>query len=280
MKLRLLFFAAFLSLVSCSSDDSSVSGEQEKRLKKITYYEGDTFPVRVLFFQNNKIKTLHLLVISEELGYERTEYFYNDSGLLEKTESYRDNMLYLKTMKEYDSTGRIIKNTTYFYSLEDQSEAIDSITFTYEPGKITAVSGENPANGIFYEFYVNDLDQIYSIEAYGTTTTATYDDGNLASVVSEASSSTTSCTYDNNLVPKGDYLNFYKNMYGNFEPNLVLSNSGFGLVLESSNKYLKTLTKLDETYTYQYEFDEEGYPVRRKEILNGNVVSERVIEYQ
>lgn len=208
----------------------------------------------------------------------RDEYFYTENGLLDYIEGYRNQNLVYKYQLSYDSLGKIITYQIISYPVDGQLDFVININYTYQADKIIAQSDENSPGGIYYEFYLNNLGQVNKMDVFGNISEVTYQEGKLVSW--SGNDVTILYTYNENTLPKGDYLKFYKNMFGDYEPNLVLYSAGFSLLLDSSVNYLSEESSSFETYTYQYEYDEEGYPTRKKKINEGNIIEEDLIEYE
>ncbi|RYJ42342.1 hypothetical protein [Flavobacterium beibuense] len=297
MKLRLLFFAAFLSLASCSSDDSTDPVNEnpdptppvEKNLKKIKeyYVNGESEQlIMVTLCANNKIDQM--------IGYENDDpleigsiydYSYNAQGRLSDIDvHFYNGFTDSSSSFEYDEQGRLIN----FDNVNDGSSTHWRREYTYNNEDNVVTGDYDPGGNLPNTFYLNGDGIIYKMEYineyYNSATEVNYEGNNILSrTLTSYGSSTVNYTYDYETEVKGEYLNLFRNSFGGLS-NMVLYEVDFNFALSSPDNYRLTESKTNSTdinYYYEYSFDEEGYPVEVRELYNnGNVFKKIVIEYE
>ncbi|WP_417353053.1 hypothetical protein [Flavobacterium alkalisoli] len=297
MKLRLLFFAAFLSLASCTSDDSTDPVNEnpdptppvEKNLKKIKeyYVNGENEQlIMVTLCENNKIDQM--------IGYENDnpleigsiyDYSYNTQGRLSDIDVHFYNGFTDSSASfEYDGQGRLIN----FDNVNDGSSTHWRREYIYNNEDNVVTGNYNPGGNLPNTFYLNDDGLIYKMEYineyYNSATEVSYEGNNILSrTLTSYGSSTVNYTYDYETEVKGEYLKLFRNSFGGLS-NMVLYEIDFNLALFTPDNYRLTESKTNSTdvnYYYEYSFDEEGYPVEVRELYNnGTVFKKIVIEYE
>jgi hypothetical protein len=271
MKIRLLFFAAFLVLASCSEDDSNTPIPENpivKNLDKMTgtfYFEGGVQRNHIIEFENNKRVSYHIYNMEDELVV-YTLYTYSSEGLLLTEEYFNgNNELQSRVSYDYDSEGKIIKRTRARGNEEPETK-----DFIYNSDNtiscIAFISGSTPETSTL-KYYLNDMGIIYKMFAsFDNSFEEIIFNGGLATSLSRYNSvfsgpSTLTYTYDMQTPVKGEFINMFKNQYGHIN-NAILCVGLNGPFF--TNHYI-----LEEgNAKYEYAFDNDGFPIREKIYLD------------
>lgn len=290
MKKILLCLCAIV-FISCSDDNNdpvNQSNEPEtKEIRTITsYYGTSTQPNQVIKFLNNHPVELHIKAGSQPLQLAEKYYYFDEMGAVSFIEGYNlydgsPGLDYTVDLN-YDEQGRLIhkKDTHYTSWVSDFDDY-----FTYNNDN-TITADHDPGGQTIDSFLLNANGQIYKMtgnEFLDLTREITYDGNNILSYTETSSggSQTMNYLYDTEIVIMGNYLSFRKEMLGNSN-NLILYSPDLFYNLQFSDNYLMSeSSQAGIEYTYQYEFDAEGYPVKKKQYTsNGNLVVTEVIEYR
>ncbi|QEE50189.1 hypothetical protein FUA48_11555 [Flavobacterium alkalisoli] len=293
MKLRLLFFAAFLSLASCTSDDSTDPVNEnpdptppvEKNIKRIEEYgfNGETESLyQVILCENNKIhQILGYIDPDPSVISGMEEYSYDSQGRLNSL-TYNYYTIYgddTFTSFEYDAQGRL----TYMKA-DDEDSSINRIReYTYNIEDNVVTGDYDPGGTLPNIYYMNGNGIIYKTEYenefYSSITEVNYQGNNIVSNTRISNSTnfnpyTINYTYDYETEVKGQYLNLYRNSFGSTN-NMVLFRADFYLAALCTDNYILTESKANSTDVntyYEYSFDEDGYPVEIRRISSGSDV--------
>lgn len=277
MKLKLLLAFIAISLIACSDNEDADNTPKEKKLERIAttyYYENSTqaYLSEELFFDdNNKPITANSYQISDNQASLSSQklYAYSDKELLSKIEEYPhineqgiSNIPSYRSVIEYDDLDRVIQNYVYNY-FSETPQIIESYVYNADKTiSVTRVFDDAPT--LYYTYYLNNNGQIYKrmFNAVNSVKEVTYDGDNIISET-KPNGDVLTYTFDNVNLPKGEFHNAFKNMYSGNMVNAILL-EGFEDVTKINSKYLigqnSNVDSLNETY--QYEFDEEGYPIK------------------
>ena len=122
--------------------------------------------------------------------------------------------------------------------------------------------------------------------AFPKTQEAEYNGNNISSitwteynnVTEEYVSKTTNFIYDMTTPVKGEFINDGSNRYGNNNPVIYLDSFGFLFGIEN---YMINRINFDGSVSeIQYQFDNDGYPIKQTIYRNGELESEFLITYQ
>jgi hypothetical protein len=270
MKLKLLIAFMMLSLVSCSDDDSNTTGE--KQLDKIVHKSYNNNGVLVdnsyITYDNNRMTGVYFVNPNGEI-IGKTEFFYNENGSLSKIiddKAFYDDINGVVELG-YDSQGRLITMLETYNQFGE--EYIHTGNYVYNQDNTITYTGYIPNGDSDTKiFSKNASGQIDKILYNGTVTQAVYDGEDIVSY--SDGTQTVSFTFDSVNTPVGPLLQSNINhMGGNFQ-NMVLWMGFEGLAMGVS-KYMigRSSTVAGNSSTFEYEFDEEGYPVKRKLFRQG-----------
>ncbi|MUV03076.1 hypothetical protein GN157_05075 [Flavobacterium rakeshii] len=311
MKLRLLALSFFIVLMSCSSDDSTdpvnenPTPEQPEQpsepvvknlltveeeffsqpyfsKKVVTNFEGNKPVLMVRYNEDNSIMF-------------NTVYTYNENGSLESLEEVYENGTQRSfTQYQYDESGNIILITWNDFS------ANLNITYDYVYNNDNTVSctrtNLNNNTTVVTVFYLNENNLIYKImeetdNQNNIYTKAEYDNtgkniSTLAIIDDNGTHYNVNCSYEYSYEVKGDFFKRYK-LHGN-QNNIILINGSFDPYLQAIG-YISTIHMVDaeggfeyteSIYNYNYEFDNEGFPIVQQFYLEGIHKSEINITYE
>ncbi|WP_417353054.1 hypothetical protein [Flavobacterium alkalisoli] len=300
MKLRLLFFAAFLSLASCSSDDSTdpVNGNPvDKNLKEIARYnDGEDQISELRKFTDNKMTERY--IYNEGEAYFSDLYTYNEQGLLiSRTASIEDQTAV--TEITYDELGKIIAiDVTSSFSGNPYSVDHSTVDYTEEGViKVTMINVQGSDTTVSkYNYYLDAQGRVYKIASVNSNEElnylceAVYNGNNVVTYYSNMDSETGTYlnssiyTYDNETVVKGDFLKVAYNQFGDNKANHVLFKQT-GIVVISENYLIANEAVSfgqENSGTVTYEFDNDGFPVKQTAFVDGEAdpVSEYLITYE
>jgi hypothetical protein len=160
---------------------------------------------------------------------------------------------------EYDDLGRLelITETTDFPDLPEES-GVSTSAYTYNDDNTVTRVNDYGGESITYVFYLNASGQVYKQELLNgeVVQEVTYDGNNMISWSNGAFSR--EYTYADYEV-KGKYINWFSGQYGDYQPNRILR-GGFINISTGVDKYVSSFSG-DASVSYEYDFDEEGYPV-------------------
>ena len=265
MKLRLLFAFIALSLVACSSDDSSTGKDPsenpgEKKLREIIQTEfNDSGSVK----QTVKIQFDDKDRALAQFGYDGTgtliskkEYAYNTAGLLETMTAFTvqndvasPDYSYVLT---YDSNGRVITRT-------DSGAMASSTTYAYNENNTIGVIRTAGAVTDFATYYLNTGGQLFKKTTESETEQLTYTGSNILKYTN--SSLTSVFAYDSENAPKGQQHNAVINLFKGNMVNAMLI-EGLNAIDLGSTQYTIKRTDNTNVYDYEYQFDNDKYPVK------------------
>ena len=300
MKYRLLFFAVALCTISCNNDDENVAIPQEKNLKSISVFnnDGDSNIDETTIFENNRpidnyIYDLQGQVISHQ------KFTYNPSGQLVLTEKFNGNNEILNSGAiVYDTTGRMIGITSLLYFDIGMPGLTYNTNFTYNADNTITRSTSNLFEPVFisYVFHIDNQGFVSKIIGdsedpveinYDIVDDAQYVNGNITQwsrngyfdeIGEYELLHNYTFIYDAETEVKGKYLDIYRLQFGN-DTNIALYGM-FDYTIESSHNYIiQKTTENGDIYTFEYEFDTDGYPIKKLVYLNNTLKSEINIEY-
>ncbi|MUV03071.1 hypothetical protein GN157_05050 [Flavobacterium rakeshii] len=319
MKLRLFFLAAFVALASCSSDDSTdpvnenpnpnpnpVEEEPEpndewpdqpevvKYLDKInilhTSLSGEVGTNVMTFGDNNKLTTYESFGVNTML-IARSEYEYNENGSLSAQSSYNSSDVLLTEFSiSYDEQGRISEKL-YGFQHATQGWKNQTITYTYEEDKIVASTYDsaNLQTPVFvFTHSLNAEGKIIKIvrnEETQPIQEIVYSGNNISSITNNGI--TTSYEYDTEMPVYGDITKIYENQFAGNTNNMILFEGKVNLDVIHVQKQVATANYMsaviageDNSYTFEYVFDEDGYPVERNKYKGMLAVFYTAITYK
>lgn len=277
MKTKLLLAFLAFSVISCSDDDSSPS-QPEKNLDQmvVTYYpdgiNANSYKEIYDFDDHDRLTQISYYNLENELS-AKTTYEY-DQMLLSVVKSYGSSMgdpnkPSSVTSFNYDGSLRIIGMDS---NVETGIEGIHTVTsFTYNADNTISAEETTSAppeedvvkNCTYYK--TADGRIVKKIDSEGNILTqAVYENYNLKSYTRQGSASM-AFLFNNDVTPKGNYLNINLNKYdGNFN-NTILA-EGFPAFSNGVSNYISqhtsSIAEINLTVTYTYEFDEDGYPIK------------------
>jgi hypothetical protein len=284
MKLRLLFFATFLSLMSCSEDDGTtpVSVPTTENLKQITYYntqDDDADGIdAILKFQENKLVERHLFNLDGE-AYLEDYYTYDSNGRMVThiANVYQDGSETFDQTFEYDAIGRltlakntyngtyteesfdysvankITKTTSYFFSDGMNDYSVIEVFDLLPDGRVYKITGEYLISQVEYAGN-NIVLRIETDVESGETVTYNY-------------------TYDMQTAVKGHYLNYVFDNYGENKANHVIKTGHFSVAKDN-------FMTSGDGYVKEYEFNNNGYPVKDLFYVDGVLQYKYEITYE
>lgn len=275
MKTRLLLACFAIVMASCSThDDSSGNGnpsenEGEKKLREIVQTE---------FNENGSVKLTSKTQFDDNdrslfwFQYDgagelttRFEYTYNQAGQLQGMTSYAvqgssETVDYSYTLT-YDSNNRVITK-------EETSPVTASTTFTYNANNtVTVIRSTGSGADMYSTYYLNNNGQLFKKTTETETELLAYTGENILSYTNSTYSS--SFTYDTTVTTKGQQQNVAINRYKGSKVNALMLE---GLTAIDLGSTLYTSQKNDnngDVYTYEYQFDNEGYPIKVRCFKNG-----------
>jgi len=281
MKIKLLVAFMAIALVSCSKDDDSGSGNSgngEKKLNRIIqtdFNENGSVKMtsQIQFDDNNKaLSTLEY--DGDGVLSTKRDFTYNKSGQVETMMYYTaatgieiPNYSYTVT---YKGDGRVESVSDSFIS--NGAAATSSMDYVYnENSTIVMTRNFSFGGATITTFYLDTAGSVYKkTDSAGTAEQLIYAGKDVQKYSTEMFSST--FAYDNEHTPKGQQNNVVLNQYnGNVQNTLLLG--GFTSFNLGNTKYVTQRTdNAADIYNYEYQFDEEGYPVKIKCYKNEDVL--------
>ena len=281
MKIKLLVAFMAIALVSCSKDDDSGSGNSgngEKKLNRIIqtdFNENGSVKMtsQIQFDDNNKaLSTLEY--DGDGVLSTKRDFTYNKSGQVETMMYYTaatgieiPNYSYTVT---YKGDGRVESVSDSFIS--NGAAATSSMDYVYnENSTIVMTRNFSFGGATITTFYLDTAGSVYKkTDSAGTAEQLIYAGKDVQKYSTEMFSST--FAYDNEHTPKGQQNNVVLNQYnGNVQNTLLLG--GFTSFNLGNTKYVIQRTDNGaDAYNYEYQFDDEGYPVKVKCYKNKNVL--------
>lgn len=299
MKKILLAAFAAIGMASCTGDDSpSENGPNptpvdpvEKNLKSISYYGAyqDT-PVlsHIIYFENNQPTEYH--DNGPGAGGEMKvweKYSYGSNGLLFRVEryNYETEEVEHRIFLEYDTQDRLVHYEDVSYNDMIPGGTHWHRYYTYNPDN-TITCDYDPGGVVFDTFYLDSNGLIYKVtgnEFNFTTLEAVYSGGNMLSMLQYDSNwnGAIHYSYDMETEVKGHFLRKYRNQFGT-QANMVLFNLGYYYIDEESDNFVTNAAteNTTESYDFEYEFDADGYPIKRMKSFEGDLIHFEEIEYE
>lgn len=295
MKMRLLIAFLAAMLMSCSADDDTipvnVEGPLLTNLKEInSYADGNALENRK--FENNLLRERYFIRENGDVYFEDI-YSYNGQNLLIGRSvdiQYEDGTTAsLDQVISYDSFGRIIQivNSQTFDGNNDNVQ-IDITDFDYStPDTIVATSVTSGQSPSVTRYYLNSAGLVYkrTNDNSQNTSEATFANGNVSTLTrtiynspSEVLINTTTNLYDLQTEVNGEYLNIGTNQFGNVKANAAIYKSDVSS--NSSNYILNSEVNGNSDTSYQYQFNNAGYPINVKLFDTSGLYLEHQIIYQ
>ena len=291
MKTKLLVAFMAIALVSCSKDDDSASdnsGNEEKKLNRIIQTDfnenGSVKMTSQIQFDDNNKALSNLEYDGDGVLSTKRDFTYNKRGQVETMMYYTaatdieiPNYSYTVT---YKGDGRVESVSDSFIS--NGAAATSSMDYVYnENSTIVMTRNFSFGGAAITTFYLDTAGSVYKkTDSAGTTEQLIYAGKDVQKYSTEMFFST--FAYDNEHTPKGQQNNVVLNQYnGNIQNTLLLG--GFTSFNLGNTKYVSQRTDNDaDTYDYEYQFDDDGYPVKLKCYKNKNVLpfSIREIYYE
>ena len=273
MKIKLLIAFMVLALVSCSKDDDSASdnsGNGEKKLNRIIQTDfnenGSVKMTSQIQFDDNNKALSNLEYDGDGVLSTKRDFTYNKSGQVETMMYYTaatgiEIPNYSHTVT-YKGDGRVESVSDSFIS--NGAAATSSMDYVYnENSTIVMTRNFSFGGAAITTFYLDTAGSVYKkTDSAGTTEQLIYAGKDVQKYSTEMFSST--FAYDNEHTPKGQQNNVVLNQYnGNVQNTLLLG--GFTSFNLGNTKYVMQRTdNAADIYNYDYQFDEEGYPVKIK----------------
>lgn len=280
MKFKLLLIFIVSLLISCTGEDD-VPATVEKDLASTiayTYFNGNVVARIETYFAENKPS--QMLFYSGSSLDKKYVYTYGTDGQVTELHVYnRWGNLAVTSEYEYDDLGRIISLTTTDAIPEDMEWGSDLITYIHNNDNTVTLNRFSPEGTLLNQltYHINSSGKIYkSVQNGETTGEFEYDGDDIIAFTSGISHFTYSYDEDNEV--KGHYLNFFRNQMPGYELNYVIVGS-FTSALSSTAKYMvgQDNTNGPTDATYEFEFDSDGYPVRKK-VFTGDVEPNLIID--
>lgn len=282
MKLKLLLAVVAMSFVaSCSSDDSAAPVNPEtptpkhlKEIRTVVYQDGTETSDNVMEFDNDQLITHKFYANGQLLG---TRNYTYHNGLLENYKQINNNIsndVVEERSYLYDDQQRMIKFT---YRGPASNWQVNIKTFNYNDDNTITFTQNNPMTvGLVGTYYLNDAGFVYKMRSPTINDDAIYMNNNLITHESDVYG-VKNYAYDMQHPVKGEYVNRYSNSFGSYKANVVLAR-GFEAAEDISENYILFDPEFSEIF--EYDFDIEGYPIKRRSIINGVVFSESEIIYE
>lgn len=307
MKLKLLLGIVFFALVSCSGDESSEPvnkndepvtetpgnnippSDTEKHLKSIKIYEtGYPQAIEILNFQNDRLtEFFQYNSVIGGLKLTSKNYYVGDLvSHIDYYDFYNGNKI-SSVFITYDTQSRISR---VIWNLNINEFITDNYNYADDIVIRTRESTENISDEYYDKtFYLNSNNQIYKMEKnrslYGSDLPyeeVTYEGNNiiLHQIFGAGSPITKAYSYDNETIVKGSFLKYNLNQFGS-NANMILLGS-FDNAINTADKFrnFESLHTTQLDISYIYEFDNDGYPVKRTQYYMNTPYRYEVIEYQ
>ena len=283
MKFRLLLFATFLTLMSCSGDDNSidpvnenpiVEEPQSKNLLSIVI-TNESYKF-VTNYEDNKIKDSYTYSSSGELLRSST-YTYLSNGTIGEIKIFDEqgNFTGISDVFLYDNEGKLVQIVLKAIDGEGV-EVANYMDFIYNnDGTVTREYDFGGLTTTVYSF--NNLGQLYKINSDGYESEATYEGNTIVSLYAGNLLSTYS--YDTATLVKGHLLKKELNMFGGHYQNTALY-FGFSAVMSFDKFCVESSNAIESETQATYEFDEDGYPIKITSFQDGVPSSPTIISYQ
>lgn len=269
MKLRLLFFVAFLALASCSGDDTTPENStpvENKNIKEIKFNDADGGYSSLQKYQDNKLTEYYMYV--DGVMTTKDLYTYNNNGLLVSRQVEQEDLIIYQTI-EYDSAGRIVSVFDDYSSFSIRRE------FDYTSAHKVTMSKETYMQGDFYYAQVIfDLlpdGRVYKITSDYEINEVAYAGNNIISRIytdnqnDEPIVTHYNYTYDSQTLVKGKYLAVHYNKFGGNVANQVLYSEAF--IVPNDNYLIAD----GMGGTVEYEFDADAFPVKQLNYTNNTL---------
>ncbi|MFB9056352.1 hypothetical protein ACFFU9_06295 [Mariniflexile ostreae] len=266
-KTFLLFTVALISLTSCSSDDDGQNdnGNNNSGIKlpksEVTTSEPEgTISKLDYTYDGTKIKT------TSGSNTTKSVYTYNESNVLSKIE-FKENDITKSSTKYVFDNGDIKSTTTYSVSADNVETKTSYIEYTYDAAAKTqtAVTTTYPAG-------------VPTVS--NTKIVNTYDDNNLVKTVTTATIDDKNDTVTTTVYVYDDKSSSMKNVTG--QPATIVKG-------QNNPKTINTtvIVRTDNTSgtpittqsTYDYEYDESGFPILVTSYSAGSLISVKDIFY-
>lgn len=254
MKRILLSGVAALLLVACSGEDPAAVDTTtknlptEKELNTVTEYSGGVYT-----FDNNKV--IKFEMYNNEWFYENT---YNENGELSVV-ILKNAAGQIGSRREinYDENNRIISRNDVIYYMNDDRTITEDVVYTYNSDNSVTVTMDNSKEGAEARtYYFDTAGKVVKVTKDGYVQQEILYEGNNINKINDLN-----FTYDLAMPVKGQYLNMYRNQFATYS-NFVLY-TGYLVPNAFSDKFIVSTDGPhgSDDYNYEYEFDEEGYPI-------------------
>ncbi|MFK7781376.1 hypothetical protein [Psychroserpens sp.] len=266
---KIVIAIILIACFACNSDSEDNEGFQQNSVSKIvttTYVLGNPEVINRKNYLNNRPKVDSVYSVSNDIWIYINFFYENDRLVRRETNTEGSNQVD-EFLIDYDDFGRIIQTT------ETTNSFTSSTSFTYEELAITSVNNYN-GDITTKVFHLNTDGIIYKeVNSNGTLEVLYDQDYNVISFNSlEVPIST--YTYDNNLLPPDNFQFFKKFMLGDYKNNVILfENSISGAAfsdIATIPKYHLSVTNSSFTHTYEWTFNNNGYPISRKTLDENN----------
>lgn len=282
MKTKLLLAFLAFSFISCSDDDTSPS-QPEKNLDQmvVSRYEDGNYVSKLIydFDDHNRLTQISSYNTENEFFHKKV-YEYDQMLLVAEKAYYLDgsmdpNVPSFVTTFSYDGSLRINHlDRTSNLGIEGYQL---STSFIYNADN--TISAEEIYTGLpsedettYFTYYKNGGGNITKkVDAEGTMLMqAVYEGDNVISATDLNLFGTTNYQFNIAQTPKGGYISIYTNRFDGNLNNALLSD-GFLAVSNGVNKYVSQAAYSDGiNVIYEYEFDEDGYPIKVSLFVEGN----------
>jgi hypothetical protein len=283
MKTRLLFAFIAIAMASCSSDDNSSDKDpsennQEIKLREIIQTEFNQdgsvkLTTKTRFDDKDKALLEEQYNTAGELTAKR-EFTYNPLGQVESMAFYSADTG-LETLNSgytavYDANGRVTTINENF--IVNGSQATSVTTYLYNPNN-TVIMTRNFSSGesAMTTYYLNSTGQVFKkTDSDGMTEQVIYLGANMLNYSN--GTITSSFGYDNEHSPKGQQHNTVVNQFNGNVANAMMID-GFKSIDLGRDKYVIQRTDSNgDSYDYQYQFNDDGYPIKLRCFKNGGSI--------
>lgn len=273
MKTKLLTALIALMLLSCSKNDDTSGNnppenEGDKKLREIVQTEfNENGSVKLTgktqFDENDRSLFWFLYDGTGELT-TKVEYTYNQAGQLEEATSYAvqgtsETVDYSYTLT-YDSNNRVIAKN-------ESSPVTASTTYAYNANNTVTVIRTGSGADMYSTYYLNNEGQLFKKTTETETELLTYTGENILGYTNGTYSST--FAYDGAVATKGQQQNVAINRYKGSKVNALMLEGLTAIDLGSTLYASQKNDNNGDVYAYEYQFDNEGYPIKVRCFKNG-----------
>jgi len=282
MKLKYLLVLLTSLLLSCSNNDENTSTPGKDLASTIDkhYFNGNVTSRIETYYSNNK--ATEMLFYTGSTLTQKYVHEYGSDGQVAMLKIYNlNNDLAVTNAYQYNNAGRLIGavRTDLIEGDEIQWGPQTTYTYTYNEDTIVVNQASSGSPSDSFTYYVNTEGRIYKAvgENGSVLGEVAYEGNNI--LWYKYGSTLMTYTYDHEHEAKGHYLNFFKNQMNGHELNHVVS-GGFANALIGTDHYMihQSGANGEVGATYQFEFDSEGFPVKKSIFSLSSTQPNNVVE--